>query len=62
MRRHLSEWRPSDQPRPERLPSLDGLRGFAALVVLTHHVVMAGVPLLAAAYVAGSHAAAPGWA
>jgi peptidoglycan/LPS O-acetylase OafA/YrhL len=48
--------------RPERLPSLDGLRGFAALVVLTHHVVMAGVPLLAAAYVAGSHTAATGWA
>ena len=53
----------SVQPsRPERLPSLDGLRGFAALVVLTHHVVMAGVPLLAAAYVAGSHTAVPGWA
>jgi len=53
----------SVQPaRAERLTSLDGLRGLAALVVLTHHVVLAGVPLLAAAYVAGNHAAVPGWA
>jgi peptidoglycan/LPS O-acetylase OafA/YrhL len=45
-----------------RLTSLDGLRGLAALVVMVHHVVLAGVPILAAAYVAGSHGALPGWA
>jgi peptidoglycan/LPS O-acetylase OafA/YrhL len=54
-------------PRPAasssaRLTSLDGLRGLAAIVVVIHHVVLASVPVLAAAYVAGAHGALPGWA
>jgi peptidoglycan/LPS O-acetylase OafA/YrhL len=54
-------------PRPAastsaRLTSLDGLRGLAAIVVMIHHVVLASVPVLAAAYVAGAHGALPAWA
>jgi len=53
---------PRPQPSSERLTSLDGLRGLAALVVLVHHVVLAAVPALAAVHLSGAHAALPGWA
>jgi peptidoglycan/LPS O-acetylase OafA/YrhL len=46
----------------ERLTSLDGLRGLAALVVMVHHVVLASVPVLALVYLGGAHPALPGWA
>src|SRR4029077_1970080 len=46
----------------ERLTSLDGLRGLAAIVVMIHHIVLAAVPVLAAVYVAGAHGALPAWA
>jgi peptidoglycan/LPS O-acetylase OafA/YrhL len=46
----------------ERLASLDGLRGLAALVVMVHHVILASVPLLAAVHLSGADAALPGWA
>ncbi len=45
----------------QRLTSLDGLRGLAALVVLFHHVLLASVPVLAAAHLTGA-TTLPGWA
>jgi peptidoglycan/LPS O-acetylase OafA/YrhL len=53
---------PPRTARTERLPALDGLRGVAAFIVLAHHVVLAGVPLLAAVYLSGADPVLPGWA
>ncbi|MFD1720133.1 acyltransferase family protein [Amnibacterium endophyticum] len=49
--------RPLSPALPERLSSLDGLRGVAAVVVLVHHALLT-VPLLARAY-ADSGASVP---
>ncbi len=53
---------PTPASSSERLTSLDGLRGLAAIVVMVHHIVLASVPVLAAVYLSGAHPALPAWA
>jgi Predicted acyltransferases len=48
--------------RRERIASLDGLRGIAALTVVLHHVVLASVPSLADAFKNQSVHGGLGWA
>lgn len=43
---------PASTPRPHRLPSLDGARGLASLIVLIHHCALT-VPEFANLYLAG---------